>query len=461
MTQGAPEELSARELEILEAVVTGATNQQIAQTLHISINTVKAHLRNIFAKLGVESRTEATSCAIRRGLVRVAAQEAGATQALQSAGTPVAPKAGATPALQELPAPQTLAIPLRPIQRILVVFSLLLVLAVTFWPTTQASPTTSNNPLIDLPQSSLTDGTPTAALRWQTKASLPTARGRFASVQVDGTLLVIGGLTEDGWSARVDAYNAASDSWDRRTDKPTAVANVGAALMNGRVYVPGGNDADNRVLTVVEVYDPASDTWSTVAPLPTPLCAYAIAATESGLYLFGGWDGTQYVSTTYYYDATNDAWETRTPLPFARGFAAAATVGERIYVVGGQDAESEYAMCTSYTPALDVAGSSPWQTYTPMNAKRAGHGMVVVEGALYVVGGSWGSYVTYNERYDPVSDAWSKFESPLPGEWRSLGLAAVSNAEGIYLYALGGWDGSYLSAVRTYQVTFRAYIPVQ
>jgi len=195
--------------------------------------------------------------------------------------------------------------------------------------------------------------------------------------------------------------------------------------------------------------------------LPTPLCAYAIAAVEGGLYVFGGWDGAHYVATTYYYDATRDAWETRQPLPSARGFAAAATVGERIYVVGGQDTQGEYAACESYTPALDTPGSVAWQAHAPMSIGRAGHSAVVAEGVLYVIGGGWGSLAPYNERYDPVSDAWSRFESPLPGEWRSLGLAAVSNAQGTFLYALGGWDGNYMSAVRTYQVTFRTYIPVQ
>ena len=64
-------QLSEREREILKLVATGATNQQIAGNLGISINTVKVHVRNIFGKIGAASRTEATLVAMRAGLVEV------------------------------------------------------------------------------------------------------------------------------------------------------------------------------------------------------------------------------------------------------------------------------------------------------------------------------------------------------------------------------------------------------
>src|SRR6476469_9339926 len=64
-------QISEREREILRLVATGATNQQIAYQLNISINTVKVHLRNIFGKIGVTSRTEATVFAVRNGLVQL------------------------------------------------------------------------------------------------------------------------------------------------------------------------------------------------------------------------------------------------------------------------------------------------------------------------------------------------------------------------------------------------------
>ena len=65
------ESLTGRELEVLALLARGKSNKEIATTLSIGETTVKAHLRSIFAKLNVLSRTEAIATANRRGLVQV------------------------------------------------------------------------------------------------------------------------------------------------------------------------------------------------------------------------------------------------------------------------------------------------------------------------------------------------------------------------------------------------------
>jgi DNA-binding NarL/FixJ family response regulator len=61
--------LTEREQEVLHWLVQGASNEVIAQQLHITVATVKAHLTAIFEKLGVTSRTQAIVRALKLGLV--------------------------------------------------------------------------------------------------------------------------------------------------------------------------------------------------------------------------------------------------------------------------------------------------------------------------------------------------------------------------------------------------------
>ena len=61
--------LSERELFVLRLVASGASNQQIADKLSISVNTVKTHLKNILEKLQLENRTQAATFALTHGLI--------------------------------------------------------------------------------------------------------------------------------------------------------------------------------------------------------------------------------------------------------------------------------------------------------------------------------------------------------------------------------------------------------
>lgn len=64
--------LSERELQVLELAARGAANKTIAKELDMSTRTVEAHMRHIFEKLGVSSRTEAVTQAVRHQLIQLA-----------------------------------------------------------------------------------------------------------------------------------------------------------------------------------------------------------------------------------------------------------------------------------------------------------------------------------------------------------------------------------------------------
>jgi DNA-binding NarL/FixJ family response regulator len=63
--------LTSREIEVMKLVAAGRRDKEIAIALSISNQTVRVHVKNIFAKLGVGDRTEAMSVAIRRGIIHI------------------------------------------------------------------------------------------------------------------------------------------------------------------------------------------------------------------------------------------------------------------------------------------------------------------------------------------------------------------------------------------------------
>lgn len=68
-TTSEPEKLSVREREILRHVANGYTSQEISQSLDIALVTVNTHVRNIYRKLKVRSRTQAMRAALTHGLI--------------------------------------------------------------------------------------------------------------------------------------------------------------------------------------------------------------------------------------------------------------------------------------------------------------------------------------------------------------------------------------------------------
>jgi DNA-binding NarL/FixJ family response regulator len=61
--------LSRREADVLQLMADGASNQEIAEQLHLSHHTVRNHVQHIFARLGAHSKLEAVAIGLRRGLV--------------------------------------------------------------------------------------------------------------------------------------------------------------------------------------------------------------------------------------------------------------------------------------------------------------------------------------------------------------------------------------------------------
>jgi DNA-binding CsgD family transcriptional regulator len=330
------EALSEREKEVLRLVATGATNEQIARELVISTNTVKVHLRNIFAKLGVTSRTEASLHAIRQGWITV---ETPAVAAAEKT-------APAEPAVLPRPVPhwpRWLALAAVAILMIVLILSL----------------TGLVNRILPTPSPSALPITPITVRRWTIHMVMPTPRSDLALLSFQNALYAIGGEGLQGVSPANERFDLKAHTWASLASKPTAVAEAQAAVLGGNIYVPGGRTAQGQPTAVTEVYDVERNRWSTAAPLPRPLSAYALAPFEGKLYLLGGWDGSQYRDEILRYSPETNQWEEAGRLPSPRGYAGAAVANDRILLIGGVDAVGSVNQMAQYSPALATVETQP------------------------------------------------------------------------------------------------------
>ncbi len=171
--------------------------------------------------------------------------------------------------------------------------------------------------------------------RWRTLAPLPQKLGAAAAVALGGTVHVIGG--RDVVSVGNHRPRPAHD--DRG---PVAAGLVRSMCwsrdhrLGGRIHAVGGrfNTFDYNT-NLHDAYDPSSDTWSPRAPLPTTRSGVAAAVLDGWIFVFGGERAGGVFSENEAYDPSTDRWATMTPMLTPRHGTGAAAVGNAIWIPAG------------------------------------------------------------------------------------------------------------------------------
>lgn len=428
--------LSEREVEILRLVASGASNKEIATRLTISPNTVKVHVRNIFGKIGLQSRTEAALFAIQHGYVEV-----------PGVAQPVIVEEPDSDAADSVPA----ATPPEPrrtnwVTPVILVAALAVFVLAGWRLLGVGTPTATAVP------------TPRAPERWGTLATLPQPVSGPAVAVYESDITVIGGETASGPSAAVVRFNAAADSWSAGADKPTAVADVQAAMIGGKIFVPGGRSGDGQPVRVLEIYNPRTDSWERGADLPVARSGYALVALDGKLLLFGGWDGARYSAAVFEYTPEDDAWSERAAMPTARGFAAAAVVAGRVFVIGGATSSGPVAVTEAYSPEADTAQGNGWETLAPMPASGDHVNAAVVADTILVFGGGLDDADAIHVGYNATDDAWVRLDAPAGDSTFPTEAGVV--ALGPLVHLIGGRQGDApLASHVTYQAIYVSFIP--
>jgi DNA-binding CsgD family transcriptional regulator/N-acetylneuraminic acid mutarotase len=312
-------ELSDREIEILKLVATGASNKEIAYKLSISPNTVKVHLKNIFAKIGVMSRTEAAMYAVKRGWVGESVHlnivsEENHFRKIQSQIINISPK-------------------IRNIATIiLIIFFILIMLYVI---TNKQSHVLST----DVEQKQLGKK---EIPRWILHTNIPISIYNHVAISFEDQIILIGGCNDKEVLNTVYVFDTENEKWSEGTSLPKPLYDVGIVKIGGELFIPGGKTLDGITLNELNVFNLKNKSWRQGSALPYPVSDYGIAEFEGKLYVFGGWDGRTYYDDILRYSPDINKWDTIGKLDTSLRGLRAMSIQDGISLLGGFDGRLVY-----------------------------------------------------------------------------------------------------------------------
>ena len=273
---------------------------------------------------------------------------------------------------------------------------------------------------------------------WTAKRSLAPNRTDHVAAAVNGRIYVAGGIHTD-WDdlrafflSRVDVYEIASNSWTRAAGLPgVRWAANGASMINGRIYVSGGYNAQQMPTKTLFVYDIGSNKWTRKADMPRGGCngVQGVIAGKLYVYLPTQTACNQFpdasMARLYRYDPATDAWVMRANPPASIGIGAGGVIGGKLYIAG-QDGGLQV-----YDPM-----SNTWTAKAPMPHVWRWPDAAVLNGKLYLVGGTEVAADCVHpslQVYDPAANSWASRTPPPFG----TGSGAAVGAAGKVYYIAG------------------------
>jgi N-acetylneuraminic acid mutarotase len=218
----------------------------------------------------------------------------------------------------------------------------------------------------------------------------------------------------------------ASPSWKRGAGLPLARGEVAAAVDQGRIFIVGGLTANNQGSNRVEAYLPTTNTWSMEADLPVAVHHPMAAGYRGRVYVAGGY-GPDHGRETTLFAFTGDGWTRLAPMPEDRAAGGATIVNGKLYVVGGTTS-SPAGRLASRMLVYDIAANR-WTTRrgpTP----REHLGVTALGGKIYVIGGrtfGFDTNMALVEVFNPRTGKWKRLR-PVPGRRGGTGAAATGRS---------------------------------
>lgn len=227
---------------------------------------------------------------------------------------------------------------------------------------------------------------------WSTVRAQRPFPGNHHGVEVIGDKVYLLGGLDGGSAGQVQIYDVVADSWSLGAPMPWNAGSCVTALIDGLIYVGGGNLQGAGTASNFAVYDPVADSWASLGSMPLGVNHAAAGTDGSKLYVFGGRQGANVpqagFSDVQVYDPVAGSWETSAagdvaPMPLPRGGTGRAVFAQgEFYVLGGEDDVNAFAEVQVYDPVDDT-----WRMDRPLPTARHGIHPVLFEGRIFVFGG--------------------------------------------------------------------------
>ena len=303
---------------------------------------------------------------------------------------------------------------------------------------------------------------------WQNVAPMALPRHSGTAIEVDGLIYVIGGIeygntmsvygqTYDVTSGTiVEVYDPTEDTWSRLADVPYPIDMMrrqaegrqwpAAAAYGGKIYLFGGSSIQGAVRDTIDVYDIATDTWTAgIAHLPVAVCGASAATFGDIIYVFGGstnvdpYASYDYVNACYAFNPITLDISPICAMPSPRFKTSATATSDGLLVLGGISAVAS-ANAQLYRPT-----SNTWTSLEPVFWERRFWGGVVLDDALFLVGGRDEHALSSGaiDVYVPSFDAWVSGD-PLHTAREDAYTVALDGS--IYVFGGRTHDGIALNA---------------
>jgi hypothetical protein len=223
-----------------------------------------------------------------------------------------------------------------------------------------------------------------ASDQWRAGPDLPGPRDHAAMAAVDGSLYLVGGYTTGlgGATEQVFRLDSPDGEWEEVASMATPRGALAAVSIQGRLVALGGVN-DDGVLASTEIYDPDADEWTPGPSLEIEREHFGATVVGRRVYAVGGRNPqnlTSVESLAFRRGSPQGEWTQAAELGFSRGGNGAATAGGLACTAGGEEQAGTIG-------PVECLVDGEWQHVSDMAEPRHGLAVVGVGGDLHVIAG--------------------------------------------------------------------------